>query len=229
LHHTFEIKKLTQISIGITSGTEKTFLNSLIYILKLLRKQGTKPCFYIPKNKVAYIVELHDRFIISEGYNWDPLLYNENQIYEYKLEEDVKINFEISLLNEIINQGKPVLVICYGMQLINVLLEGILYQDIEFQIAKSLNHREGRYVIRVDSDPYIEKGEYEVNSSHHKAVKDLGLGIKPFAYATDNVVEAFSLDQSGFLMGVQWHPERMNHSLSNQIFKVFIEACNDYK
>jgi gamma-glutamyl-gamma-aminobutyrate hydrolase PuuD len=55
------------------------------------------------------------------------------------------------------------------------------------------------------------------------------LGIKPFAYATDNVVEAFSPDQSGFLMGVQRHPERMNHFLSNQIFKVFIEACNDYK
>ncbi|MEW6109901.1 MAG: gamma-glutamyl-gamma-aminobutyrate hydrolase family protein [Nitrospirota bacterium] len=151
---------------------------------------------------------------------------NETREFEFEIEEQKRIDFEIFILNEIIKSRKPILGICYGMQLINVFLRGTLYQDIKSQKSGSLEHREGNHIIEVYNNPFIETGRFEVNSSHHQSVKDTGAGIKAFAYAQDYVIEAFYLESHDFLLGVQWHPERMDNVVSKQIFRVFINACH---
>ena len=135
------------------------------------------------------------------------------------------MRFDLALFPSAIKQAKPVLGICYGMQLINVAMGGTLYQDIGAQKGESINHSEGGHQIRVDDNPYLAAGRYEVNSSHHQAVKNTGRGLESFAFAPDGVIEAFYSLQHPFLFGVQWHPERMSNEISENVFKSFIEAC----
>jgi putative glutamine amidotransferase len=64
-----------------------------------------------------------------------------------------------------------------------------------------------------------------VNSSHHQAVKKEGDRLKPFAWADDGIIEAFYGVGYRFLVGVQWHPERMQDTFSELLFARFVEAC----
>ncbi len=112
------------------------------------------------------------------------------------------------------------------MQLINVFFGGSLYQDISSQKPDSLNHKEGMHSATIIDNPFIAAGGAMVNTSHHQAVKTAGRGIIPFAFAPDGITEAFFLESYGFLLGVQWHPERMDTPLTRSIFERFIEACH---
>jgi putative glutamine amidotransferase len=113
------------------------------------------------------------------------------------------------------------------MQLINIAMGGTLYQDIVMQKDGSINHREGSHAVHVEDNPFIPVGRYEVNSSHHQAVKETGRGLKTFARSPDGLVEAFYSPDYRFLMGVQWHPERMRNVISERVFTSFIEACRE--
>ncbi len=165
-------------------------------------------------------------FVFPGGKDLDPSSYDEDPMFPLVREDGRRTDFEISLLHEIIRLGRPILGICYGMQLINVFFGGSLYQDIGSQRPDSLNHREGVHRILISSNPFIPTGEAEVNTSHHQAVKTMGRGIMPFAVAADGVTEAFYLVSYGFLLGLQWHPERMDTALTARIFERFIEACS---
>jgi len=210
--------------IGITSGTDKKSPQNPDLYIKAVEKAGGLPDFLSPDMNVNELAVSFAGFIIPGGNDLDPLLYHENRKFEITPEEGKRIDFEFSLLHEIIKLRKPVLGICYGMQLVNVFFKGTLYQDIGFQLDKSLYHAVGGHIIQVDDNPYLEKGEFEVNSSHHQAVKGIGLNLKPFAYATDGIIEAFYLKDYDFLLGVQWHPEREDNTISEQVFRVFLNA-----
>ena len=77
---------------------------------------------------------------------------------------------------------------------------------------------------------FLEKGRFSVNSTHHQAIKKLGTGLSAFAYSTDNLIEAFFREDYPFLIGVQWHPERLkDKELSLRLFELFVEASGDTK
>jgi putative glutamine amidotransferase len=111
------------------------------------------------------------------------------------------------------------------MQLINVFFKGTLYQDLSLRRVRSLNHTKDCHAVRIHRNRHFPAGEYKVNSGHHQAVKESGAGLKPFAFAPDGVLEAFYHQDYDFLVGVQWHPERLDDVLSRQIFTKFSEAC----
>ena len=145
------------------------------------------------------------------------------------LEDERRVEFDLALFPSALKQGKPVLGICYGMQLINIVMGGTLYQDIGSQKEGAINHREGGHTVQVNDNPFVEAGRYMVNSSHHQAVKQTGCGLNPFAFSPDGMIEAFYSLRHRFVMGVQWHPERMSNLISGRIFTSFIEACRDSK
>ncbi len=212
--------------IGITSGTGKKLPEYPELYIQAVEKAGGSAIFLSPGMNVIEISEHFDGLIIPGGRDINPSFYNEEEWFHNRLEEGRRINFEISLLNEIIKIGKPVLGICYGMQLLNVFFKGSLYQDIGIQLIKSLNHKNGRHLINIAYNPFLERGEYEVNSTHHQAIKNTGSGLKPFAFAPDGIIEAFYLEHYSFLMGVQWHPERIDNYISGKVFEVFINASS---
>jgi putative glutamine amidotransferase len=135
-------------------------------------------------------------------------------------------DFEISLLKAVMKLNKPVLGICYGMQIINVAANGNLYQDIDTQFSSDINHKKGYHKIFIQENGFLKKGEFSINSTHHQAVKKLGKGLEGFAFSSDNLIEAFYAKDYPFFMGVQWHPERLlEDSLSLELFRLFIDAA----
>lgn len=146
------------------------------------------------------------------------------------------------LLQDAFNLRKPVLGICYGFQSMNVWLGGSLVQDIPAKLPDSpVNHSPEdkppvAHTVRLTENSRLATlaGPHEapVNSSHHQAVARLGDGLVLAAISPeDGVVEAAEGRGDGFVVGVQWHPERtfQTDTFSRRIFEAFIEAAKVWK
>lgn len=219
------MKKRKKPLIGITSGFDVQSLASPQLYKKAVETAGGKGVFVSPAAQPPQLAHQLDGFIISGGKDIHPARFGEKIIADIQPEESSRIDFEFSLLHEIMKAGRPAIGICYGMQLINVFLKGTLYQDIKTQRSHSLDHRMNKHTVTIGMNPYIGNGTFVVNSSHHQAVKDPGIGIHPFAYSPDGIIEAFYYESRLLLMGFQWHPERSVDSLSVRIFELLIATC----
>ncbi len=218
-----------QMLIAITTGGEKHFPPSPELYRRAVQDAGAEALFIGPEDNLMDAVMRYDGFIIPGGRDINPLLYNEERVADMNLEEERRVKFDLALFQAVLKQRKPVLGICYGMQLINVKMGGTLYQDIGTQKGESINHKEGTHTIQVNDNPFVRAGRYEVNSSHHQGVKEIGRGLEAFAVAPDGIIEAFYSLKHRFLLGVQWHPERMRNRISGQVFAKFTEACRERK
>jgi putative glutamine amidotransferase len=127
------------------------------------------------------------------------------------------------LIESLVERRLPTLAICLGFQELNVFFGGSLHQDLPSLDAqgKPVVHRgqspEDRYArheVRIAPGGLLARlwgGEWEtsVNSAHHQGVARLGRGLEAQAWAPDGLVEAFQAQGFPFLLGVQWHPERL--------------------
>jgi putative glutamine amidotransferase len=147
------------------------------------------------------------------------------------------------LLEDAFRQSKPILGICFGLQILNVYLGGTLVQDVT---VMPVNHSAGRAVavahtvavapgslLATLADPAevsVVDGmlRLPVNSSHHQAVGIAGDGLQVAARCPqDSVVEALEVPGSRFILGVQWHPERTfgQSATSRAIFRRFVDEA----
>lgn len=212
--------------IGITCRSLQELPEHADLYLEAVEKAGGSSDFISPAADLRKVARSCAGVVIPGGRDPDPALYEEKKVFGLlEIENPVRIHFEMLLLREIISLRKPVLGICYGMQLINIFFGGCLYQDISAQRAESLNHKEGMHSITIGDNPYVRRGNLLVNSSHHQAIKQAGGGLIPFGYAPDGLMEAFYRQKYGFLLGVQWHPERMQSAVNRSLFERFVEAC----
>ncbi|WP_297631143.1 gamma-glutamyl-gamma-aminobutyrate hydrolase family protein [uncultured Clostridium sp.] len=185
------------------------------------------------KNQVSII----DGLIVSGGYDIDPLLYNEEPSKNLGSTSNLRDFCEFNLFREAMKKNIPCLGICRGHQILNVVNGGTLYQDINSLDNFFVSHiqkgdqNKPSHSISIDknSNLYNIFGEhYKVNSFHHQAIKNVADGFKVSAKALDGTIESIEkIDESNFLMGVQWHPEIMaqDDAKTLELFKYFISKC----
>ena len=214
--------------IGIASLTDSNYVRAI-------RESGATPVI-LPNTDgspaaIDEYLEKLDGLLMPGGPDIPPSEWNEEPHPTTKLLDDDRYQFEKALVSAWIKRTqKPLLGICLGSQWINVAHGGSLVQDIpsEFKV----NHRDTTHPVTLEADSKLAgifgKTTFEVNSFHHQAVRKLGEGLRIVARSPEGIVEATeTTDPSRFLIGVQWHPEKMFLADPRQqkLFKAFIDAA----
>lgn len=147
--------------------------------------------------------------------------------------------FEIEICKKALTMKIPVLGICRGCQVINVVSGGSLYQDLNTEIENHICHKNpgntpfSAYVhsVKINEntilyDIYKEKKIY-TNSCHHQSIKEVAPNFIISAIADDGIIEAIENTGDNFALGIQWHPEAMFvlHKEALLIYKRFIKEC----
>lgn len=188
--------------------------------------------------KTKKLIDLCDGLLFPGGEDIDPSYYGENphpNLGEIRPEVD---EFLFHSLLYALEQRKPALGICKGMQMMVVASGGSLYQDIYSQREEEtfLHCQSGRrtygvHQVQIDKDSrlfqILETEQIATNSMHHQSVRTLGKGLHLSAHTEDGIVEAVeSLD--GRLIGVQWHPEEMvpESDAMKRLFKNLVQRAS---
>ena len=184
---------------------------------------------------IDQLVSLCDGFLFTGGHDVSPGVYHEEKM-EGTYPCQKRDRLETVILNKAIEEDKPILGICRGIQFINAVLGGSLYQDLPTQHPSEESHRQPapydipshNVSLRKDSPLYkcLKIEDLPVNSCHHQAIKELAPGLEIMAISTDGIIEAVYMPSKKFLWAVQWHPEfsYKNNESSMKIFKAFINA-----
>ena len=228
--------------IGITavaSFDEKMHSQRITYAQAIWAAGGEAillPC-NVDKSNCRQIVHMLDGLLAPGGHDIDPQIYGEEKqgfCGKYFRYED---EYDMELIKEAAAQKKPILAICRGMQVVNALYGGTLYQDIPSQYSNDIVHtrisseEEKFHTVNIEKDSYLAEilgatEEVLVNTSHHQAVKDVADGFKVTAKAPDGIIEAME-NQDASILCVQWHPERLqNMEIYQNLMKAFIEKCS---
>lgn len=167
-----------------------------------------------------------DALVLSGGEDVPPSWYGEEILNETVVLQPVRDRSDSLLARAALASGKPVLGICRGGQLLNVLLGGNMYQDIPTQLPQGHTHRGVYHPIGLQKGSFLEgifrADSLTVNSTHHQAAKDLAPGVKLAALSDDGIVEAWENPQ---IWAVQFHPEAMLPEDEKwlPLFEAFIE------
>ena len=182
------------------------------------------------QNIDSYLESL-DGLLMPGGLDIPPSEYGEEPHETVKVLDDSRYQFEKALCTAWIKRSrKPMLGICLGSQWINVASGGSLVQDIpsEFNVV----HRNVNHQVTLEPDSRLGRifGEtdFEVNSFHHQAVRRLGEGLRIVAKSPEGIVEGFeTTDADRFLVGVQWHPEKLmpKDARQTKLLKAFVAAA----
>ncbi len=178
-----------------------------------------------------------DGLLMTGGQDVSPALYGAAREKACGVPCEIRDRMEAILYAAALEENKPVLGICRGIQLVNVLQGGTLWQDLPSERPGGTEHHMSppydRPVHEVDivkETPLYELLGTErlgVNSYHHQAVKDLGAELEVMAVSEDGLVEAVRHTEKSFVWAVQWHPELdfpVNQN-SRSIFGAFARAC----
>jgi putative glutamine amidotransferase len=184
-----------------------------------------------------------DGILLSGGSDLDPVAWGEEplepggEVTEIGEDERIRSSWEHALVVAAIDAERPMLGICRGLQQLNVSLGGSLWQDLERQLGATGHldpHRERRCheVLVCERPAGLPDGlpaRFGVTSTHHQAVREPGRGLRVFARAAEDerVVEGMIRPGRPFLLGVQWHPERIAEDPATAaLMEAFIAAAS---
>ena len=196
----------------------------------------------IEEGEASLVLSRLDGLLLSGGGDIDPAHYGADDsplVEQVDLERD---RTEIVLTREALRTGMPILGICRGVQILNTVLGGSLFQDISAQIPDALPHRPGKgqpvdsAAHMVHLEPHarlssiLEATQVRVISYHHQAAKDVPQSLEIVARSSDGVIEGLEHRTHPFCIGVQWHPEIPGRDLTRMapLFAAFVEAAADH-
>lgn len=219
------------------------FIQNTTY-LRAVTDAGAAPIIIplqLDETTLRVIYDSLDGVFLPGGEDLDPAQYGEAQHELLGAIDPERDRTELLLARWALEDAKPLLAICRGMQLLNVVDGGSLYQDIRALRDGSDKHD---YFppqferVRISHDVQIQPDSRlgriygpatSVNSMHHQGVKTLGRNCQALAWAMDGVVEAIEIRNHPFALGVQWHPEELaTHLLdgnSRDLFADFVDHC----
>jgi len=138
---------------------------------------------------------------------------------------------DLLLWHRLVERHHAVLGICLGMQLMVLGSGGTLHQDIDSQVTGIRAHRGTHHAVRLAPDSRLGRllgPRIQVNSSHHQAIRRSAKAFITAGWALDGIIEAVELPGERFVVGVQWHPERMSRSATQQeLFAAFVRAAGN--
>jgi putative glutamine amidotransferase len=193
------------------------------------------PLPHEPELATEYLARIDGLLITGGAFDVDPSLFGAATRHATVKTKDRRTAFEYAITRGAIDADKPVLGICGGQQLMNVVLGGTLIQHIPDEVKDPLPHEqpnprtEPGHPVKIVAGTLLHRVvkelELPVNSAHHQAVKNVGQGIVINALAPDGVIEGIEDPRRRFCIGVEWHPEYSISPGDDRIFDAFIRAA----
>ena len=174
-----------------------------------------------------------DGLLLPGGGDMDPKFYGQERIPACGEPNLLRDAAEPLLLRAFLAADKPVLGICRGIQVLNAVLGGDLYQDIKpFEHLPHNGHWAKVHTVTVRRgtllSSILRQDTVLVNSQHHQAVDRVAPGFTLAALSEDGIVEAIEKPDARFCLGVQWHPEWLSDAdpAMQRLFDAFVNACS---
>lgn len=209
------------------------------YNTRAILKNGGMPIIptFLSEEQALELMERADGLFMTGGADINPALYKE-EVMDCcgKIEFD-RDDSDIALMKAALKLKKPILCICRGAQLGNVVFGGSMYQDLPTQRKSDVVHSDyadrenGTHIVNIVEGTPLHKllgvDTIGVNTLHHQATKDIAPGVVPMAFAEDGLLESWYYDsEDQWIRAYQWHPEMMAPCGHNDaIIKDFIRQC----
>ena len=229
---------------GVSAEIPPSWVMSQRYVLALT-DAGAIPWLIplIDDDTLRGAYDALDAVFLPGGADIDPASYGKDPHPLCDKTDRERDRVELALARWAMEDGKPVLGVCRGMQLINLAAGGTLFQDLAEQMSGSIKHDyfpfSGQHFTRdylaheVDVAPgtrlaeIFGAGRLRVNSMHHQGVRDLGDGLTVSATAPDGLVEGIESNNGHYVVGVQWHPEALTErqEAARKLFDEFVKTA----
>ena len=186
------------------------------------------------------VMQIADGLFMTGGADVDPSMYGEetrDDCGETEPERDIS---DSELMKAAMKYNKPIIAVCRGSQMGNVVLGGKLYQHIPAQRPSNIEHvdiasfreetaHEVNVIPGTPLDAIMEDKTFRINTTHHQGVKEAGKNVVIQAKAPDGMVESWYLDDPDlYVRGYQWHPEGQNPNIHEQtLINDFIKAVKE--
>lgn len=226
-------------SVTVGKDPERAYVNSAY--LAAIQTAGGLPLPIPPQLDARArdeILARCDGYLLTGGGDLDPATFNEPPhptLFEVAPARD---RLEIALVGFALKTRKPLLAVCRGIQVLNVALGGSLFQDVASDPGTDIQHQQGKprdeptHPVKVVAGSRLAQvlgtTDLLVNSMHHQAVKAVGRGVVPVAFAPDTLIEGIELeDYDRFVLGVQWHPEELTERdpSARRLFSALVDAA----
>jgi putative glutamine amidotransferase len=223
------------ITVSIDHGKTIRKNHDYLYVKKAyseaVKRAGGQPILISPDLTPEAAAAICDAVVISGGDDIPPSLYGEQVKAEINQESSERIWWERHVLDLFVRSERPLLGVCYGMQLINVHFGGSLYQDIHAECEKALDHggagKTTFHKVAIDESSSLFPlfgAQTKVCSTHHQGIKKLAPGFRIAALSEDGIIESI---ERGNLLAVEWHPEA--DATGDAIYRLLVERAKQKK
>jgi putative glutamine amidotransferase len=235
------VAPLIGITTSVTVGKvpERAYVNGAY--IRAVQAAGGIPVLLTPHftpEVQAALWQRLDGLLLTGGGDIEPGRFGEPRHPTVDDVAPARDELEIGLTRRALADDVPLLAICRGIQVLNVALGGTLVQDIASELPGALAHsqtaprHEPTHAVKVMGEGtrlgrVLGAAEIAVNSLHHQALKRLGEGLSPVAWAPDGVIEGVEMAGERFVLGVQWHPEELvgHDPAARHLFAAVVDAA----